>query len=53
MSKGKTAWFWWCFAWALFWITLGWFILPLINVFLFVLSIVAMIPSFIGNKVPR
>jgi hypothetical protein len=33
-----------------FWITLGWLFLPGINVFLFILSLVLMIPAMINTR---
>ena len=36
--------------WAVFWITVGWLFLPGINVFLFVLSLVLMIPAMINTR---
>jgi hypothetical protein len=33
----------WCALWALFWITAGWFVLPLVNVLAFVASLAAML----------
>jgi hypothetical protein len=30
----RTAWIVWCVLWAFFWITFGWFFLPVINLFL-------------------
>lgn len=35
---------------AVFWITLGWLFLPGINVFLFILSLVLMIPAMINTR---
>jgi hypothetical protein len=37
----RAAWMIWCALWALFWITAGWFILPVINVLAFVASLAA------------
>lgn len=51
MSGGKKFWLIWCVAWALFWITAGW-LLPLVNLFFFFGSVLAMLPAFAGNQ-PR
>lgn len=51
MSGGKVFWLVWCGAWALFWITAGW-LLPGFNLLMFFASVLAMIPSFVGNT-PR
>jgi hypothetical protein len=37
----RVAWVVWSLSWALFWITLGWLFAPLLNVLLFLLSLVA------------
>jgi hypothetical protein len=50
MTTGKGFWFWWCLGWAVFWITVGWLLLPILNVFLCGLSVVAALPSLVGNN---
>ena len=49
MTLGRVLWIGWCTLWAVFWITLGWLFLPGINVFLFILSLVLMIPAMINT----
>jgi hypothetical protein len=39
----RAIWMIWCAAWALFWITAGWLVLPLVNVLAFVASLAAML----------
>lgn len=43
MTLGRVLWIGWCTLWAVFWITLGW-------VFLFILSLVLMIPAMINTR---
>ena len=50
MSTGRILWVLWCALWCIFWITLGWVLLPVANVFMFVLSLVLMIPAFIRGR---
>jgi hypothetical protein len=50
MTLGRVLWIGWCTLWAVFWITLGWLFLPGINVFLFILSLVLMIPAMINTR---
>jgi hypothetical protein len=50
MTLGRVLWIGWCTLWAVFWITLGWLFLPGINVFLFILSLVLMIPAMINPR---
>jgi hypothetical protein len=50
MTGGRLFWLIWCLLWAAFWITAGWFVLPVINTFVFVLCLAAAVPSFIGNE---
>jgi hypothetical protein len=42
-SLGRALWIAWCILWALFWITVGWLFLPLLNVVLAVLSLFAIV----------
>jgi len=49
MSVGRILWITWCSLWAIFWITLGWFV-PFLNIGMFLLSLVLMIPAFTGRK---
>ena len=39
----RAAWIIWCVAWALFWITAGWFIIPLVNLLAFGVSLAAIL----------
>jgi hypothetical protein len=39
--KFRAAWIIWCVLWALAWITVGWFIIPVFNVAMFAVSIAA------------
>lgn len=50
MSNGQIFWFMWCLFWSIFWLTIGWFILPVINLLLFAACFPAAIPAFLRRK---
>jgi len=49
MKTGQILWITWCSLWAIFWITLGWF-LPGLNLGMFLLSLVLMIPALVAQR---
>lgn len=50
MSNGGIFWLVICIFFALFWITVGWFIVPLFNILFFFCSLLMTIPSFLTKK---
>jgi hypothetical protein len=43
----RTGWVVWCVLWAFFWITVGWLIFPVINLALFLFSIIAIFFAYV------
>jgi hypothetical protein len=49
----RTGWVVWCVLWAFFWITIGWLIFPVINLALFLFSIIAIFFAYVIPKERR
>lgn len=50
MSSAGIIWVVLCIVFAVLWLTVGWFFLPILNLLFFFLSIIVMIPAFFTRR---